>query len=260
MTQGTQQMTDTPRKYGGGRARMAITGVVVLAVLAVLLTLGTWQVQRLQWKEQLLSDMAARRNAPPIGAEEIAAMLSRGEDIEYRTMSVSGTFDHADERHFFATYNGQPGFYVYTPMTLDDGAVLFVNRGFVPYDLKDPALRQQGQISGEVTVTGYARGELLEKPSAIVPDNDPAKNIFYWKDLSAMTSTTGVDADLVLPFFMDVDASQTVPGGLPQGGVTQFALTNNHLQYAVTWYGLAGALVVVVIAVGLRRRRPDDAD
>ncbi len=259
MTRGTHQMTETPRKYGGGRTKMAITGVLVLAVLAVLLTLGTWQVQRLQWKEQLLSDMAARRNAPPIGAEEVAAMLSRGEDIEYRTMRVSGTFDHGGERHFFATHNGQPGFYVYTPMRLEDGAVLFVNRGFVPYDLKDPALRAQGQVTGEVTVTGYARAELLEKPSAIVPENDPAKNIFYWKDLSTMTSTTGVDANLVLPFFMDVDASQTVPGGLPQGGVTQFSLANNHLQYAVTWYGLAGALVVVVIAVGLRRRKPDDA-
>lgn len=256
MTDQTEMATDSATIHRSGRARIVVTTALVLVALAVLLSLGTWQVQRLHWKEQLLSDMAERRSAPPVSATEVEAMIGRGEDIEYRTMTATGTFDHADERHFFATHQGKTGFYVYTPLTVADGRVLFVNRGFVPYEMKDPASREQGQVPGEVTLTGFARGELQEKPSAIVPDNDIAKNVFYWKDLAAMSSATGHDRDGVLPFFMDVDASQANPGGWPQGGVTHFALTNNHLQYAVTWYGLAGALVVVVGGVLWRRKYP----
>lgn len=252
----TPMPNDSESIHKSGRVKFVVTTVLVLVALAVLLSLGTWQAERLQWKEQLLSDMAERRSATPASLTEIEAMTGRGEDVEYRTMTATGTFDHARERHFFATHEGKTGFYVYTPLTLADGRVLFVNRGFVPYDMKDPATREQGQILGTVTLTGYARGELFEKPSSIVPDNDTAKNIFYWKDLSAMASSTGLGADGVLPFFMDADASQANPGGWPQGGVTQFALTNNHLQYAVTWYGLAGALVVVVGAVLWRRKYP----
>lgn len=254
MTHGTEPMNDSHDIRPMSRTKMIVTSALVVGTFALLLVLGTWQVQRLHWKEQLLADMAERQTAAPVGANEISALLASGQNIEYRRMQVNGRFDHAHERHFFATHQGRTGFYVYTPLTLSSGQVLFINRGFVPYDLKDPALRPEGQVEGEVTVSGYARARLDGKPSVVVPDNDPAKNVFYWKDLDAMSSTAGLDASDVLPFFMDADASQTNPGGWPQGGVTQFTLTNNHLQYAVTWYGLAGALVVVVGV--LWRRRP----
>ncbi|MGW9232668.1 SURF1 family protein [Pseudorhizobium sp. NPDC055634] len=248
-------MNQTPQLQSTSRLKSVVTAVLVLAALAILLSLGTWQAQRLVWKEKLLADIAERHTAPPASVAEIEAMANGGEDIEYRTMTATGTFDHGRERHFFATHEGRTGFYVYTPMTLAHGRTLFVNRGFVPYELKDPSLRSQGQVEGEVTVSGYARSKLLEKPSAIVPDNDIAKNLFYWKDLSAMTSSTGLDPQNVLPFFMDADARGANPGGWPQGGVTQFSLSNNHLQYAVTWYGLAAALVAVVAGVWWRRMR-----
>lgn len=88
-----------------------------------------------------------------------------------------------------------------------------------------------------------------------MPDNDLSKNIFFWKDLAAMTASDGLDPANVLPFFVDADETVKMPGGWPRGGVTQFDLPNNHLQYALTWYGLAGALVAVVIASVVRRRR-----
>ncbi len=238
-----------------GRGRMIATVVAVLAALVILLSLGTWQVERLHWKEGLLADIAERRAAAPVAISDIEAIQKSGGDIEYRRVSVTGTFDHAGERHFFATFSGQTGFYVYTPMTLADGRILFVNRGFVPYEMKDPKTRAAGEVAGQQTVTGYARVRLGEKPSSIVPDNDLAKNIFYWKDLDAMASTAGLDAGKVLQFFVDADASVANPGGLPKGGVTQFDLPNSHLQYAVTWYGLAAALVAVVIGMVFRRKR-----
>ena len=245
-------MSRTPRK---GRGKAVLTGIAFLAALAILLSLGTWQMQRLAWKETLLADMAERRVAPPASLAEIEAMAASGEEIEYRPVSVSGVFANNWERHFFATWHGRTGYHVYTPLALADGRFLFVNRGFVPFEAKEPEMRKQGQLTGEQSVSGLARAPLAGKPSSIVPDNDLSKNIFYWKDLDAMASSAGIPADRLVPFFVDAgDAAN--PKGLPIGGVTQFDLPNNHLQYAVTWYGLAAALVGV--ALYARFRRKDD--
>lgn len=235
--------------------RTILTASLVLVCLAILISLGTWQVERLHWKEGLIQKIAERRDATPVALAEIEAAEKNGADFEFRRVMVSGTFDHAKERHFFATHQGQTGFYVYTPLTLADGRTLLVNRGFVPYEMKEPAKREEGQVAGAVTLSGYARAKLGEKPSSLVPDNDLPKNIFYWKDIAAMTSSVGLDPARVLPFFVDVDATVKNSGGFPVGGVTQFDLPNNHLQYAVTWYGLALALAGVVCAMWLKRRR-----
>lgn len=227
--------------------------VLVPAALAILLSLGTWQVNRLHWKETLLADIQARSTAAAIDIAEVERQLAAGEPIDYRHATASGRYLNDRERHFLATFQGQSGFYVYTPLELADGRYLFVNRGFVPYDRKDPASRPESLIEGAQTVTGLARAELTEKPSSLVPDNDETANIFYWKDLTRMAASTGLPADRVLPFFLDAEATH-VAGRLPKGGVTQIDLPNNHMQYAITWYGLAVALVAVTL-VGLFKRR-----
>ncbi|MCV9963126.1 SURF1 family protein [Pararhizobium sp. BT-229] len=230
-------------KSGGLISRVA--GIVlVLIALAILLSLGTWQMQRLAWKEGLLASIAERRAAPPADLAAIEALAKAGEDVDYRTVRVTGIYLNNKERHFFATYEGRTGYYVYTPLQLADGRVLVVNRGFVSFERKEPEMRKQGQLTGEQAVTGLARAKLTEKPSWAVPDNDVAKNIFYWKDLDVMASSVGLDPAKVVPFFVDADATPH-DGGVPIGGVTQFDLPNSHLQYAVTWYGLAAALVVI---------------
>lgn len=229
-------------------------GLVLLPIaLAVLFSLGTWQVKRLYWKEDLLAAIEQRSHADPVDVGAIEAALEAGEAIDYRMARASGRFLNDKERHFFATFEGQSGFYVYTPLELDDGRLLFVNRGFVPYDRKDASTRPQSLVEGEQTITGLARARLEEKPSFMVPENDEAANIFYWKDLDRMAESAGLPADKVLPFFLDADATP-VPGGLPRGGVTVINLPNSHLQYAITWYGLALALLGVAIFGWLKRK------
>ncbi len=237
------------------RGRAIATAIAFTAALAILLSLGTWQVERLFWKQALIADIEARRHASPASVADIETIAASGGDADYRAMTATGLFQHDKERHFFATHNGQTGFYVYTPLQLADGRFLFVNRGFVPYERKEASTRLAGEIAaGPVIVNGLARARLAGKPSSLVPDNDPAKNIFYWKDLDAMAATAGLPADKVLPFFLDADAAPN-PGGLPVGGVTQIDLPNNHLQYAVTWYGLALALLAVGGSLWWRGRR-----
>lgn len=236
----------------GSKLRLALGLVAVAIVFAVLLGLGTWQVQRLAWKEGLLATISERIAAEPIGIKDA---LARFEDVEYVPVVLSGRFEHAYERHVFTTHAGQSGYNVYTPLVMADGEAVFVNRGFVPYDRKDPATRAQGQVDGVVEVTGLARAGLSEKPSWIVPDNDPARNVFHWKDIRTMRETSGLPDDVpVLAVFVDADDAEN-PGGLPVGGVTLIDLPNNHLQYAVTWYGLAAVLLVVTVVFLWRRRR-----
>lgn len=235
------------------RLAAIIAGIIALAIL---IGLGSWQVARLHWKEALLASIAERQAATPASVDEIEQRVMRNTlpDVDYYPVRVTGTFLHAGERHFFATWKGQTGFYVYTPMQLQDGRFVFVNRGFVPYDLKDPTKRTAGQVEGPVTVTGLSRNVLTAKPSSLVPENEPAKNVFYWKDIQAMQTTAGLpEGARVLPFFIDANDAPN-PGGLPVGGVTMIDLPNNHLQYAMTWFGLAAALAGV-LGVWLWRSR-----
>jgi surfeit locus 1 family protein len=220
-----------------------LTLVGGLAVLAALVSLGTWQVHRLAWKEGLIAMIAERVGSLPKPLGEIEALYAENHDVDYWPVSASGTFRNESEVYFFATWQGASGYFVYTPLQLEDGRFLMVNRGFVPFDRKDPASRQEGQLPGHVDISGLARNPLAAKPSWAVPDNDLAKNVFYWKDLGAMAAKAGLPANAtVLPFFVDAGPTE-MPGGLPIGGVTMVDQPNNHLQYAVTWYGLAAVLV-----------------
>ncbi|MER9628159.1 SURF1 family protein [Mesorhizobium sp. M0296] len=227
-----------------------------IVVFLILLALGTWQVQRLHWKEGLLQTIDQRTHSAPVPLAELEKRFAAAGDVDYTPVIVTGTFLHQDERHFLATWEGQSGFDVFTPLQLDDGRFVLINRGFVPYDFKDPAKRPQGQVTGKVTVTGLARNPLPAKPSMMLPDNDPQKNIFYWKDRDAMASSAGLPTGAALvPIFIDANATPN-PGGLPVGGVTVIDLPNSHLQYAITWYGLAAALAGVLIS-WLRRPAKD---
>lgn len=233
--------------------------VLSALVFCVLIALGTWQVHRLAWKNGLVATIEARVHADPLPLQAVLADGRSIADQEYTRIVLSGVFDHAFERHFFATFDGNSGYYVYTPLKLDSAEFVFVNRGFVPFDRKEAATRAEGQIAGRVTVTGLLRAGLTEKPSWIVPDNDPARNIFYWKDIRAMRETSGLPAsEPVLGVFVDADATPN-PGGLPVGGVTMIDLPNNHLQYAMTWYGLAATLLVIA-GISLYRRRRGSGD
>lgn len=241
------------------RSRLRIAAALGFSLVAfvILLALGTWQVQRLHWKEAILHTIDQRMHAAPVPLAEVEARFASSGDVDYVPVTVRGTFVHAGERHFFSTWEGASGFDVYTPLRLEDGRYILVNRGFVPYALKDAAKRAAGQVEGEVTITGLARNPLPEKPSSMIPDNDPAKNIFYWKDRDTMAATAGLpEGYRLVPIFIDADKTPN-PGGLPVGGVTLIDLPNNHLQYAVTWYGLAAALAGVLLVWLWRQARPE---
>ena len=229
--------------------RMKLSNILLIGAIVVgvifLCGLGTWQLQRLAWKEALIARVEKNLSAPPVELADIDVLLRVGEDIEYRPVRLAATFDHSREQHFFATHKGHLGYFVYTPARLADGRILFVNRGYVPLERKLAQGRAEEQVEGFVDIIGLARTAPDAKPNSFVPDNDLEKNVYHWKSLAQMTSQAFPDGEVrVVPFFVDAN-DQANPGGLPIGGVTLVQFPNSHLQYALTWFGLAGALLVV---------------
>ncbi|MEJ1157763.1 SURF1 family protein [Prosthecomicrobium sp. N25] len=237
--------------------------VATAIALAILAALGTWQLQRLAWKEALVARVAERTRLPPIPLPPEAVWSAvDGETNDYTPVTVEGRFLHDKEVHVFHSLSspkgrlGGQGFFVMTPLQRPDGTVVIVNRGFVPLDRKDPKTRAEGQIPGETTVTGLLRRP--EEPNAFTPADDPAKNVWFTRDAKRIAAAVGLDPARIFPLTLDAAAVPAPPGGLPQGGETTMAFPNNHLQYAVTWYGLALTLVGVYIAFARARLKADD--
>jgi len=215
--------------------------------VAILIALGLWQLQRLNWKEGIIARIEARTEGDPVTLEKALALATERDDPSYFPVQVEGRFHHDRERYLYAiSLDGKPGWNVITPLETVAGDVVLVDRGFVPDALRDPASRPQGQIGEVVEVTGLIR--TTQTPGLFVPDNEPDRNQWFSRDLSAMSrSMFPGDTVQVAPFFLEAKAGE-VPGGWPQGGQTRLDLPNNHLQYAWTWFSLAVVLVAVYAA------------
>lgn len=245
-------------------AAIALRRVAVLAVLSaigfvILVGLGVWQVQRLQWKEALIGRVESRLDAAPVAAPAPDAWA--GLDVaeaEYTPVTVSGRYLNDREAHVVFTLvepkgpAGGIGYMVMTPFETDGGWIVYVNRGFVPLEAREPSARAGSLIEGEATVAGLLRQPYV--PPWFVPADDIVANQWFSRNPAAFAAAAGLPADKVAPYIIDAFADPDLAGGLPQGGETIVTFTNNHLQYAVTWFGLAAALAGVLFAF-LRPRR-----
>jgi len=216
------------------RSRLVMAGAMIFLTVAFL-GLGTWQVQRLFWKLDLIARVDARVSAAPVPAPSSASWAGIiAENDEYRRVTATGVFHHEQETLVQAVTELGAGFWVLTPLEQPDGTAILVNRGFVPADHRDPRTRTDGETAGPVKVVGLLR--VTEPGGAFLRSNDPANDRWYSRDVATIASARNL-AD-VAPYFIDADATPN-PGGLPVGGLTVIRFRNSHLVYAVTWYLLA---------------------
>jgi len=237
---------------------LIVPGVFALLGFCFLCGLGAWQLHRLAWKEALIARVAMRMQTPvavPAPAETEWPKVSAEAD-EYRRVRVSGIFRHDLEAlcyELLSDTNGKfsgPGYWVLTPLETAGGATFIVNRGFVPLERKDASTRREGEVTGTVTIVGLLR--LPERRSWFTPADDPAQHLWQVRDPAAIAKSYGLAR--VSPFFIDADSTPN-PGGLPEGGETKLVFPNRHLEYAITWFGLALALIAVFIAFALKQLR-----
>lgn len=251
---------DPPR----GPRRVATVAALLLALAALaagFFALGAWQLQRLAWKQALIERVQARLAAAPVPAPGPAAWpaLSREAD-EYRRVSVHGRFAHERETLVQASTELGSGWWVLTPLRTDAGWWLLVNRGFVPAEARGRGQRAATEIAGDVTVAGLLR--LSEPGGSLLQHNDPAAERWYSRDVDAIAAARALDAGAqaapVAPYFIDAAAAQG-PGvptdGWPRAGLTVLRFTNNHLGYALTWFGMAlGTLGAAALLLRHERR------
>jgi len=232
------------------RGRRSWIDLLIPAALAfaLLIALGTWQLQRKVWKEGLIAALTARSQAAPTPLPPPAAWptLDPARD-EYRRVAFDAKFDTSGDALVYASGSAfRPdvsgfGLWVFTPAQLADGSRVLINRGFVPSDTSwKPSAALSPPPAGNIAITGAMRWP--DRRGWFTPQDNAGQNVFFVRDPAAMAAAK--DWGRVAPFYIEQE-SPVPPGGWPRPGKLVPRLPNNHLQYAVTWYGLALVLVVV---------------
>ena len=246
-----------------------------LAGIAILVGLGFWQLRRKEAKEALIAQVAARAEAPVLPFAEAMRLWRSGlagglgpEDganpAVYRRAGATGRFLHEHEFHVLTATRGGPGWTIMTPLALSGGGtgdlprLVLVARGVVPDALKDPSRRPAGAVAGEVEIVGRLRES--QRRNAFTPTDAPARNLWYTRDVPAMAARlpAGPGGPALTELYLEAEGAPP-PGGWPRPSPeAAINLTNNHLQYALTWFALA-ACFAAVFGLLLRRGRPAGA-
>jgi surfeit locus 1 family protein len=255
-----------------------VFAVLLFCAFAGFAALGTWQVQRLHWKTDLMARVDSRVHAAPVPApgREHWDTVSRESD-EYRHVQVSGEFLHERSTLVFASTGLGTGYWVLTPLRTADNTLILVNRGFVtPEQARIMSSRKDGSRQARQAVLFNGLLRLSEPGGGYLRRNDALAGRWYSRDVQAIAQANGLSPDDVAPYFIDMDAAASgtpaIPGTpgntthtpdtagpemMPVAGLTVIQFHNNHLVYALTWYALA--LMTAGVGVWLvrddRRRR-----
>lgn len=206
--------------------------IFTLAVFAVLIGLGTWQLKRLEWKTVLLAQISSQMAKPSVPLPE---KIDHPPSWEYRRVTMAGQFLH--NREFLIkprTLNGANGYHMLVPFQRASGGVVMVNRGWI----SDAFLPQASRPQGFVQIEGIVQ---LPQHNYFTPPNNPQKNDWYWPELGAMAASAKLQN--VLPVIVTVASKKT--GVYPAGGKVEVNIPNDHKQYAIFWYAMALILQII---------------
>lgn len=223
-----------------------LPALMTLAAVLLMAGLGVWQLQRLAWKEGLIAQIDKAHAEAPMTQLPQADFQA----VEFFPVKLRGTFDGKTEFHIAARYyRDKLGYHILSPLRLQDGRVVLVNRGWVPVDKKEPATRPETVIKGAQTVTGIIR--TAGKKNWVLPDHQPGKNLWFWYDTAGMGASTGAE---YLPLVIDAVGSQDA-AKLPVPSTGEIKLRNDHLGYAITWFSVALTALVIGVAYQIQWRR-----
>ena len=237
--------SEHPRRPG-----LAIPCLFTLAAFFTFISLGTWQVERKTWKEGLIATLDERLAAQPIPLPLPAQWDALDpERDEFRRVTLDAPLAPGEEALVYTSGSAfrsdvsGPGYWVFTPVRLPGAGVVIVNRGFVPEGRQDPSSRPGGVTAGPLV--GVLRWP--ETPGWFAPNAEPGRNLWFVRDHLAIATEKGWGGrdrgGEVAPFYIDLESPQP-PGGLPRPGPLTVKLRNDHLQYAITWFGLAAVVVI----------------
>jgi surfeit locus 1 family protein len=223
--------------------------IFAATLFAILCGLGVWQIQRLHWKLALIAQVNGHMEAAPVSLDR--ALKMDADAVQYRRVALSGRFDYTKEAYVFTTdREGVPVYHVLTPFRTDEGRILLVDRGAVPKDELDPATRAAGNPPGEIHLVGVWR--MPDAPGWFTPPPDRTHRIWYSRDMAGIAAADHLK--LSAPALIEAGPAPN-PGGWPKGGQTVVTFRNEHLSYAITWFGLAAMLFGVWVSYHVSKGR-----
>ena len=224
--------------------RFLVPLIFGIAGVAVLVSLGIWQMNRLAWKEGILAEIDARIAADPVALPEAP---TEAED-KYLPVRISGEFDPITLRVLASLKRVGAGHRLVTPMTLDDGRRILVDRGFLPVSSDAVAPPPQGAVE----VTGNLHWPDDQNSSTPPPDLDAG--LWFARDLGPMAEVLDT-----LPLLVVTRTMTPADPDLTQIPVDSAGIPNDHLQYAVTWFGLALVWAAMTLYYLWRQRARKEA-
>ena len=230
--------------------RVAGFGIFTLAMVALCVGLGVWQLQRRAEKHALIAALTERLAASSAALPQPAqwSALTPQKD-EFRRVRFVATYDSRPDAMVYSSGSAVredisgPGTWAFLPAQLPNGETVVINAGFVQNTMQDRAQQDRAvarlYTNGPVTLTGYIR--FPEKAGILTPSENVAKRLWFTRDHLAMARA--LDWEEVAPFYLDLETP--VPeSGIPKPAALTVHLKDDHLQYAITWFGLAGAVVI----------------
>ena len=219
---------------------MDVTILILAALVFVtMLALGTWQVQRLHWKVDLIETVEARAFGDPVDAP--FGQVTQDDHAYLRVITEAGVFLHDQSQRVKALTELGPGSWLMTPLQTDT-RIVWINRGFVPTGSLET---DWAQPNGPQSVTGLLR--LTEPGGTLLEKNDPDQARWFSRDVLALSAEAGLGR--TAGYFVDADHVGPEESW-PRGGLTQVSFRNSHLSYALTWFAMAalflGAMVYVI--------------
>ncbi|KAH9954400.1 mitochondrial protein required for respiration [Russula dissimulans] len=233
--------------------------LVTLGLIPVLtFALGTWQVQRLKWKVNLIDQLSEKLQREPIPLPSKVNLAAIPEFV-YRRVILRGRWDRACAMLLGPrVLDGSNGFHLITPLVRENGSTILIDRGFISEH--NAAKRQYPTPDGDVEVHGVLRES--QARNYFTPDNNPAKGEWYWVDVSAMAEYAGGESSNVQPVLVEEifeghagDAAMCLSNGVPIGKLPTVDIRNAHASYVATWYSLSALTTVMFIRLLLRQRR-----
>ncbi len=225
--------------------------IVASIAFIFLLSLGNWQLKRLEWKNSLIEKVEANLGAEPIAFGDALRRAEAGEDMEYTPVALTGRFHFNKPAMVFGSHEGVAGVFFFAPVASSLGEFVYVNQGFVSQEVASKGLPAT-RPSETPTTEKFGLFRYAERPSPpsswFLPSTPPKDGLWFVRDPARFAAAAQIEA---LPYYIDSFAVDGVDW--PKGGTTRLDFSNRHLEYALTWFAAAATLIGVCVAFSLQK-------